>query len=331
VHGSIGLTILTDVTLMEDRLWKPQGFFGSWPDARVLTAGLSAARAIRSRHDRCRNSPAPRLGCFHTPLFGLANRMKNKRPRLFLILLPAIPYSVSFFLSRDFEKGFIGDGLGLFLAGMFGLGARFLDPQFDRQVPAGMAWLPLYWLANPFLWGGVRLLQVGRRQAATICGVFATIIALAGAIDWSGHGNHFIDWPCWYPWTLAMAMLVVACRLAPSFPSDRPLGTRQPRSDRPDSLPWRIPLVITACYAVAIIGCYSIRLSSQGPVTRVQAMRVSEGSILNILRITAVEILDHSGRSILMISFCFFAGMWLAFITRSALYFLWRCLNIGSR
>jgi hypothetical protein len=124
--------------------------------------------------------------------------MERQQPRAFVVLIPAWPYAVSFFLPLGSHGGRVELGLSAFVV--------------------GTAAFP-FWLPNPLMWLGLYLLDSGRYYTVLLVGSIASLLALADAF----YFKDLIGAPAYQAWFLSMLLLVIAGYLGPLFP--RPSNT----------------------------------------------------------------------------------------------------------
>jgi hypothetical protein len=134
--------------------------------------------------------------------------MERQQPRPFVILIPAWPYAVSFFLPLGSLAGRDEIGLSAFIVGI-------------TAFP--------FWLPNPLMWLGLYLLDKGRYYTVLLVGSIASLLALADAFCF----KHLIGAPAYQAWFLSMLLLVIAGYLGPLFPRpSNTVPTRKSVSDR---------------------------------------------------------------------------------------------------
>jgi hypothetical protein len=134
--------------------------------------------------------------------------MERQQPRAFVVLIPAWPYAVSFFLPLGSLAGKDEIGLSAFVV--------------------GIAAFP-FWLPNPLMWLGLYLLDRGRYYAVLLVGSIASLLALADAFCF----KDLIAAPAYQAWFLSMLLLVIAGYLGPFFPMpSNTVPPRMPATDR---------------------------------------------------------------------------------------------------
>jgi hypothetical protein len=154
--------------------------------------------------------------------------MRPTRPGWRLLLVPFIPYLLSFVIpvktSQSLDFGFV-----VFQYELYALCHPVASLKDTGDLMAAMTWL-----ANPLFWLGYFAMVRGRYAVAIIFGVGATLLALVPPVSSYVSGkNVFPEMPyCWWTWLASMILLVIAAELAYDLSPERAELERQWASKR---------------------------------------------------------------------------------------------------
>jgi hypothetical protein len=154
--------------------------------------------------------------------------MRATRPGWRLLLVPFIPYLLSFVIPvktpESLEFGFV----------VFQNQLYSLCHSLARLKDIGDLMAAMTWIANPLLWLGYFAMMRGRYAVAIIFGLGATLLALVPPVfTYISGKNVFPEMPyCWWAWLASMILLIIAAELAYDLSPERAELERQWAGDR---------------------------------------------------------------------------------------------------
>jgi hypothetical protein len=154
--------------------------------------------------------------------------MRATRPGWRLLLVPLIPYLLSFVIPvrtpDSVDLGFVFFRNQLYL----------LCHPTTWSESTGRWMGAMTWIANPLLWLGYFAMMRGRYAVAILLGLGAALIALCmPVVAYISGENVFPFMPyCWWAWLASMVLLIIVAELAYDLSPERAELERQWAKDR---------------------------------------------------------------------------------------------------